>query len=493
MKSLNKHKDQSACAPVSSNCVIWQGPDIPCIDLCKGDSITDVTYKLAMELCEVLRIVDVSIYDLDCFDEFCPKLETFDQLIQFILDKLCELQTCCTTNTDDINLQKRTVAVNTIAIAKCFQYINSLGVNVTALELNDYVTAIGNKVCEINSLLTSLQTVVASNVSRIELLEIAVSSLPTPPNYIITTSCLFPFLADIPIVTFVTNTEQALCNLLSVTGTPTDITLALGNICVGLDDELSLGTDPTLTMRNLPNWVSQANYSTIADTITNMWITICDLREAVKNLQLCCAPSCSDVTVDFISLIMPTATTMSLTTAISVPAGFTACDTNITITDACGNVKNIVKAGSSLTSFTAGDLGTPLVANSLCYNVQAVYCFTGPDGISCNKVIQNVVKNIITVLCPKVILSAGAAAGETDYTFTAPISTCPYKYILSVYRAGTNELLAFEEINTFGGAESGSFFVSVPRPVSIETQLMVTQGSFTHLCNRDATPYIIPL
>ena len=47
-----KAKDtQEGCNPMSSNCVLWQGPDIPCINLCKGDSISDITAKLAEELC----------------------------------------------------------------------------------------------------------------------------------------------------------------------------------------------------------------------------------------------------------------------------------------------------------------------------------------------------------------------------------------------------------------------------------------------------------
>ena len=53
-----KAKDtQEGCNPMSSNCVIWQGPDIPCIKLCKGDSISDITAKLAEELCTLLEPV----------------------------------------------------------------------------------------------------------------------------------------------------------------------------------------------------------------------------------------------------------------------------------------------------------------------------------------------------------------------------------------------------------------------------------------------------
>ena len=30
------------CDPISSNCVIWQGPDLPCVEICTGDTISDV-------------------------------------------------------------------------------------------------------------------------------------------------------------------------------------------------------------------------------------------------------------------------------------------------------------------------------------------------------------------------------------------------------------------------------------------------------------------
>jgi hypothetical protein len=90
------NKDNNAgCTPLSSNCVIWQGPDIPCIKLCKGDSVSDVVARLADELCTVLDYLKVDSYDLECFNPVCPKLDDFHDLIQFIITKLCDLQTCC--------------------------------------------------------------------------------------------------------------------------------------------------------------------------------------------------------------------------------------------------------------------------------------------------------------------------------------------------------------------------------------------------------------
>jgi hypothetical protein len=50
----NSNPDPNAnCTPLSSNCVVWQGPDISCLSLCSGDTITDVVYQLALKVCEL--------------------------------------------------------------------------------------------------------------------------------------------------------------------------------------------------------------------------------------------------------------------------------------------------------------------------------------------------------------------------------------------------------------------------------------------------------
>jgi hypothetical protein len=86
MKPLNIRKE--SCSPVSSNCVIWNGPDIECINLCKGDTITEVVYKLAKELCEIMETFNVSNYDLSCLDLTCPP-NSFEELIQAIISAIC--------------------------------------------------------------------------------------------------------------------------------------------------------------------------------------------------------------------------------------------------------------------------------------------------------------------------------------------------------------------------------------------------------------------
>ena len=86
MLPIPSNKNQEGCNPISSNCVIWQGPDLPCIQLCKGDSISDVTAKLATELCDLLGQLSTENgnFNLDCFDLTCTNINNIHDLIQFI-------------------------------------------------------------------------------------------------------------------------------------------------------------------------------------------------------------------------------------------------------------------------------------------------------------------------------------------------------------------------------------------------------------------------
>ena len=50
--------------PISSNQVIWQGPDIPCIGLCNKDTVSIVVFKVAEKICEFVDELDLTTLDL---------------------------------------------------------------------------------------------------------------------------------------------------------------------------------------------------------------------------------------------------------------------------------------------------------------------------------------------------------------------------------------------------------------------------------------------
>ena len=85
----------SNCVPTSSDCIIWQGPNIECIGLCQGDTITDVVYKLATDFCELSAQLNADNFDISCI--VCPtgmtcEPENIQELLEIMIAKICELQ-----------------------------------------------------------------------------------------------------------------------------------------------------------------------------------------------------------------------------------------------------------------------------------------------------------------------------------------------------------------------------------------------------------------
>jgi len=102
MKPLNADS-QSCGTTLSSNCIIWQGNDIPCLNLCKGDTVSDVVFKLATEVCTIMETLDVTHYDLSCFSLTTCSPEDFHALIQLLIKRICALEKCNAECLSDCN------------------------------------------------------------------------------------------------------------------------------------------------------------------------------------------------------------------------------------------------------------------------------------------------------------------------------------------------------------------------------------------------------
>ena len=147
MKPLNL--DNKPCSPVSSNCVVWQGPTIECIKLCTGDTVSDIISELATELCTILDQTNVSNYDLSCLNiNNCGPLD-FKALIQLLIEKICELQNITPTTPGSSNECPDCV----VTVASCFQEDGA-----TTMQLVEYVQIIASKVCDIVDEIAELQT-----------------------------------------------------------------------------------------------------------------------------------------------------------------------------------------------------------------------------------------------------------------------------------------------------------------------------------------------
>lgn len=271
MKPLNL--DTKPCSPISSNCVIWQGPDIPCIKLCKGDTISDVTHKLAEELCNILDQLNVSNYDLSCFNINACGPDDFNALIQFLIDRICALENIDSTGITATNGTVNCPTECFLTAAECF---GSGTVNLT-----DYVISIGERICDIITNVEVLKSDVTNLDVRVTILENTPAPTFTIPSFILdcdinTLNTGVSYQIDDILEEFI---NDVWCSYYSATGTASELLTAIAEKCV-TDTDLQKANG--LAFNTNPNWILDANYNTVADAINNIWVVLCDLRAAYK-------------------------------------------------------------------------------------------------------------------------------------------------------------------------------------------------------------------
>jgi hypothetical protein len=265
MKPINFNTETTTI--ISSNSIVWQGPDLPCINLCKGDTISDIVYKLAIELCNVLDSLDIKNYDLSCFNINSCAPSNFQQLIQFLITQICSIQ-------DTINSSTTTPVSGScpdclVTVADCF--VSELG---TTAQLVDYVNAAATKICTLILQVSIINSTLANLNARVTTLE-GYFPLPAPAQPQITPVCVLPATpTNISVV--LSALEAAYCDLVAQTGTPAELINTILSQCVADGD---LRKDGGGTMSSIPGWFSSP-VANIAESITNIWLTVCDLRNA---------------------------------------------------------------------------------------------------------------------------------------------------------------------------------------------------------------------
>jgi microcystin-dependent protein len=253
MRPLNL--DNSPCTPTSSNCVIWSGPDLDCIKLCTGDTISDVVAKLATELCAVLDTLNVSNYDLACLNLNTCAPSDFEQLIQLLIDKVCALENAPVDPANPPSTGCPTDCI--VAVADC------LGGGTDTLI--NYVQTIANRVCSIVSEIAVINSSIdVINITLADL-QTQIDDIPvyTLPNVSITcTIGAYPSGSSVRLDTLVTAfINNVWCPYVTTTGSAAQIAAAIQPDCT-LTDIISE-----------PGWVSPIN--TLADAINNIWVSIC--------------------------------------------------------------------------------------------------------------------------------------------------------------------------------------------------------------------------
>lgn len=428
--------NEKNCNPISSNCVVWQGPDIPCLNLCTGATVTDVVADLGTQFCELLDMFNIKNYDLTCLSN-CPKVENIQELIQLIITNLCDLQACCTQTTPGTSAD-----VNpNLAIAPCFYYVNGQGDTVTFMPLQSYAVAIGNRLCTIVGQITTLQGVAVNHAQRITALEEKPEPTFTLPEIVPT--CVLPAVLT-PIDEVLAATEEQFCQLKAATGSPNRLFQAIGKECPGLNADKRLGPGGGL-MSSITGW--QPTVQNLADSLNNMWLTICDLRSAVKTIQLnCCPTGCSDVALS-VAGVVTGGTTLKLYFTGTIPTGFTQCSgsTLVKVQDTDGaSITFSLNLGVALNDpagYSVDISSTPLNA-SLDFTVTSNVCLENGDvPAHCETLLECVVAN--TIPCPSPIT---LTPGSNSVTFAFPSIVAGLTYMVDLYDALGTTLIASQTI-----------------------------------------------
>lgn len=430
MKPLNI--DDPGCNYTTSNCVIWQGPDIPCINLCKGDTVSHVVYKLATELCKILEVLNINAYDLSCFNLTSCKPEDFKQLFQFLLDRVCKLEQCagcvpdCNGNTQPGNPQNGAAGCPDclVPIASCFYFTDPrTGDQITALQLTEYVTLIGNTMCTILEALGISQGTINNHEVRITQLE-EVTSQPPPQNLpSIVPVCVLP--AELTSIdTVLIALEAQFCALRSATGMPDLILANIAKQCIGLTEDQALNGSG-VTMGALQGWSPVV--SNMAQALGNMWLTICDMRQAIKNIQLnCCPTGCAGIELNLFASLQ--GDTITIYPTGTIPNGFLQCSgsTQVQISDSQGGSAtfnlNLIGSLNNPTGVTFSLQGTP-INTALDLTVVMQPCLNNQStNATCQSYLSYTVVN--NASCPAVTFQT--SQGTIFYNFTSQTGDFTY-------------------------------------------------------------------
>lgn len=339
MQPIRSNSNKENCSPISSNCVIWQGPDLICLNLCKGDSISDVVYKMAVEICDLKDNIGISDVDFTCLLQVCQTTPAPAQTLSNILNLLVSKVCCLSDIVKNLPAPGTNYVEPTLDLAACLRYSNGTGGQVTQLIHHEYTLRIATFLCLVNTQVNTHTSQIATNTANIATL----MNATTPVLQV--ASCLLNSIDDIDVV--LENLETQFCSYKTALGTVGDITTVSSRVCKDLSTSAQLSY-PKQTMAGLTNWVQSPQ--NLGQVLQNLWLTVCDMRTAVNLiLTTCCQVSCESISIKIAYKWIDANTLRLFFTGSVLPMGFYDCDqapapaggTLLTLTDGLGNSHDI--------------------------------------------------------------------------------------------------------------------------------------------------------
>ena len=302
-------KSNNKCLnPVTTKCVTWDGPEITCLDgtvLCKGQTIENSVYLLASKMCEIYEAIDIQGINT-CINNIqdgasisIGSTSTIQQIFSAIINKVCSLNTRVQTleNTDcpEIRAVVPTCLINDTTLPVQVQSFLGWDSTTNTLPIESYASYVAQIICFMLIKINTIQNSIASINQDIQSLWDALNNCTNNCSFNVQPTCtnnftLNPNNQPVFISDAYTWLETDFCQLQSAIGTSSQITDAISKQCANLNEQDKLSSGGT--MENIAGWVNSP--VNLADSLSNMWLTVCDMRQAVSQiLDGCCFSLCS--------------------------------------------------------------------------------------------------------------------------------------------------------------------------------------------------------
>lgn len=365
---------------LSGKAVKWDGPNIPCLDLCTGDTVTSVLYKMGTRVCELVAdYEDLATLDFQCIIDLCtdcPQDYSIKTIIQLLLDNDCKLKDLITSLENQINNVENGGIVLNLNL-KCVEVeLAKICRDTTNYTINDLLQCLINIICDneleitdygarilaLEQLVCSLQdVVVAGEYTEPDIDVSCITGNPAPDNLIHNEAT--------------TLIAQTACDIREDLGASADVDNAIAQSC--LTDFL---TNPDIIQ-------SPQN---LAQDEKNKWVVICEVLDRLRDIEdNCCSPVCSDISIGF-SVAYDEGTneytfTFNNGTGTFVPLGFTDCGSTMTLSDQHGNTLSAIPIdppdGITNNTVWALNAGSLFVTDPVTVKINT--CFTHTNGLEC--------------------------------------------------------------------------------------------------------------
>ncbi len=491
MIPTNSSGTTNGCDNISSNCVVWQGPDITCIDLCTGDTITDVTHKLATKVCKLITDGVTANPSLAGLDLSCLKIPgiTPTELVPVL--QAMVVQICANTGTGQVPNSSSNLSPSAqvqadlpiMTLPACLQYNDASGNPVTTLRLDLFATLISQQVCTNLASIQVINTTLTSYSSRLDVLEACVlpcSSTVVEKQVVPTCIINVGVLTDVSVLLLAL--EVRFCALETAVGLPAAINLAIGQTTI-TSSTLSLSGNRA-AYGALGGWNSTV--TSLAQSVQNSWIVMDDLYAAVANIQTNCCPSgCEGITYGFttteifassglISSINFNFQNSSIPNSFNDASGFSV----IKVTDVDGVVAQSTVSVSTLQNSVGGiDLSVATLNTAQSMTAQVQYGFTnGVD--TCDSIQSSVIKG--TVPCPTTVTVSGVTATAATVSFSQLLgSTAVYK--IDILDAANVIVTSYTQNNPTGTVSHNFTGLTPNTPYNV--RVTTTFGGASAICS----------